>query len=844
MKSGKMDGEEDYTKLKRTELQKLCKAYKLKATGKNVDLVERLQGHQRKLSEVEEEEPTQEAPVDKTPTLERIEMPPPSTKPDEKTRRARSTRKQAKPKKVNTRKKQKGVKFEEDNPDEMIQGISEEKHKADVVAASDEEQCASNSSQDSTYCLPTVGPDSVFTPGKLVEPNNNIETIVQSPTMLTSSRLLSTESGSEQLKQIAMISPLVKPHLIINRTLELNRDGNQSSHIINSTFTEELNRGGDEQSNLVNSTFAQELDDADNEISHIANSTFEQADDITQTSNDLDSSFDITTDQRVSADLYDGQDSLANTISYERDSDAAFQQRADKQVLAEDSHVVDNTSHWLARHSSVQRDSTVDYNATTDYDEIQRNRTQSLENPANHTDESDSDEMNRNQDEMSEYLNEFYVTANSSVWLHSGNTVRPAKIGTKDYMIDSESPAFANRRETFLMDKTTAGKISNKVHVQNTDRRGTYQIAVPPMCPEDSPKTSRVDEESPESSPDSGGYRKERLTTANCYETDDEKQRQTKEELSVEREIIGRRTRRKDNRKTFVLNKGKISKEVDSRRGTFVIRKSLDSEKSNAEDADDSDLNDNKENPPWDWRREGSTETNSLKQKEKEQTVNFCVCHGAVIDASGWGSLTLRGGLVYINNRENCFDRLMLKPADKELPRGYQDNLICSDCMTKNDKLLNMNGLGNKKERILKKTTSQKLILNNSKSAIPKVLRKQMSESCLPLVKKNNANLLKRKCEENHVECPASPATKRVKGTTVESPGGSPQARRARGEKIELPKHLLAGWKPKKHSVDPLERKEDKAHAEKVERILQSVQPGSEEEMALAMKQRPKISSK
>lgn len=248
-------------------------------------------------------------------------------------------------------------------------------------------------------------------------------------------------------------------------------------------------------------------------------------------------------------------------------------------------------------------------------DESQRNRTQSLENAANHTDESDSDEMNRNQDEMSEYLNEFYVTANSSVWLHSGNTVRPAKIGTKDYMIDSESPAFANRRETFLMDKTTAGKISNKVHVQNTDRRGTYQIAVPPMCPEDSPKTSRVDEESPESSPDSGGYRKERLTTANCYETDDEKQRQTKEELSVEREIIGRRTRRKDNRKTFVLNKGKISKEVDSRRGTFVIRKSLDSEKFNAEDADDSDLNDNKENPPWDWRREGSTETNSLKQK-------------------------------------------------------------------------------------------------------------------------------------------------------------------------------------------------------------------------------------
>ena len=33
IQSGEMD-EEDYTKLKRAELQKLCKAYKLKATGK------------------------------------------------------------------------------------------------------------------------------------------------------------------------------------------------------------------------------------------------------------------------------------------------------------------------------------------------------------------------------------------------------------------------------------------------------------------------------------------------------------------------------------------------------------------------------------------------------------------------------------------------------------------------------------------------------------------------------------------------------------------------------------------------------------------------------------------
>ena len=88
--------------------------------------------------------------------------------------------------------------------------------------------------------------------------------------------------------------------------------------------------------------------------------------------------------------------------------------------------------------------------------------------------------------------------------------------------------------------------------------------------------------------------------------------------------------------------------------------------------------------------------------------MNFCVCHGTTIDASGWKSLTLKGGFVYIKNGENSLDRLVLKPADMELPRGYEDNLMCSDCVAKNKKLLSINGVGNTKEKILKKTTSQK----------------------------------------------------------------------------------------------------------------------------------------
>ena len=171
---------------------------------------------------------------------------------------------------------------------------------------------------------------------------------MQSPTMLTSSRLMSAESGSEQLKQIAMISPLVKHHRAINTTMELNSNDNSGNHsaftqkvnrvcdeqsnVVNSTFTQEFNRADDERGNVVNSTFMEELNSVDDQISHIANSTFEQDEDKTQTNSESDSSFDTTTDQRVSTDLYDGSDSSANTVSYERDSDATFQQQASKQV--------------------------------------------------------------------------------------------------------------------------------------------------------------------------------------------------------------------------------------------------------------------------------------------------------------------------------------------------------------------------------------------------------------------------------------------------------------------------------------------------------------------------------
>ena len=240
-------------------------------------------------------------------------------------------------------------------------------------------------------------------------------------------------------------------------------------------------------------------------------------------------------------------------------------------------------------------------------DDDLRSRTQSLEDPANLTDESYRDETYRDENETT-YLSAFDVTANSSVWLHTGDTVGPAKICTTNRMIGSESPALGHRRGTFLVDKAMAAKISNKVRVQSTDRRGTYQIAVPQMCPDDSVKASLVDEGNLEDGPDYDGYQKERMVTADCCETDSEERKETNGDSLVDREKIGQRARRKDNRKTFVLNKSKINQEMDSRRGTFVIRKPSDSEKFNAEDADHSGLNDTKENSPW-------NEVNSSKQK-------------------------------------------------------------------------------------------------------------------------------------------------------------------------------------------------------------------------------------
>ena len=115
-------------------------------------------------------------------------------------------------------------------------------------------------------------------------------------------------------------------------TQERKRVCDEQSNLANSTFTQEFNRADDERSNVVNSTFTEELNSVDDQISHIANSTFEQDDDKTQTNSESYSSFDITTDQKVSTDLYDGNDSSVNTVSYEGDSDAAFQQQASKQV--------------------------------------------------------------------------------------------------------------------------------------------------------------------------------------------------------------------------------------------------------------------------------------------------------------------------------------------------------------------------------------------------------------------------------------------------------------------------------------------------------------------------------
>ncbi len=72
-------------------------------------------------------------------------------------------------KKNQSKKKKDVVKEEFQAP--VTEGISDENFKAYVNAPSDEEPRASgsSSSQGTTYCLPSVGADSVFIPGKLSE---------------------------------------------------------------------------------------------------------------------------------------------------------------------------------------------------------------------------------------------------------------------------------------------------------------------------------------------------------------------------------------------------------------------------------------------------------------------------------------------------------------------------------------------------------------------------------------------------------------------------------------------------------------------------------------------------
>eukprot|EP00794_Sanderia_malayensis_P012247 gene12247-13508_t len=263
------------------------------------------------------------------------------------------------------------------------------------------------------------------------------------------------------------------------------------------------------------------------------------------------------------------------------------------------------------------------------------------------------------------------------------------------------------------------------------------------------------------------------------------------------------------------------------------------------------------ENDPDSFARESDNERErtstpaSLVNTNKQVDVarsNYCICHGEIRDCVNWSSLQLIGGLVFVDSESegelSC--RFLLLPSGKAVPTGLKDNMICHECAEENRKISKQREdttVGVNQHRTTQPIKDQNIVSRTSSQSTFSGEPSRQKASNIPLQVRNS----KRKFNSSDKENVSSPFKRRrseviIEGAKRGSPG-SPQVRRARGERIELSRRLLAPWKPRKHSIDANDRKEDTFYAKKIEEILNSVQPGSEEEMALVMQKKPKLSN-
>uniref|UniRef100_A0A8C5Q6Z6 Developmental pluripotency-associated protein 2/4 C-terminal domain-containing protein n=1 Tax=Leptobrachium leishanense TaxID=445787 RepID=A0A8C5Q6Z6_9ANUR len=77
------------------------------------------------------------------------------------------------------------------------------------------------------------------------------------------------------------------------------------------------------------------------------------------------------------------------------------------------------------------------------------------------------------------------------------------------------------------------------------------------------------------------------------------------------------------------------------------------------------------------------------------ETQRWCVIHGTPPSADSWVKLTLRGGRLGVITGDS-FVPLHLTPSSLPVPQGFEDNLVCGECLARNQE----------KESLLQKESS------------------------------------------------------------------------------------------------------------------------------------------
>ncbi|XP_031566070.1 uncharacterized protein LOC116301191 [Actinia tenebrosa] len=253
-----------------------------------------------------------------------------------------------------------------------------------------------------------------------------------------------------------------------------------------------------------------------------------------------------------------------------------------------------------------------------------------------------------------------------------------------------------------------------------------------------------------------------------------------------------------------------------------------------------------------------STEDVDLKTDESQRIskqsqpatscTRWCVVEGVAKHDNeiSWKRIKLKGGRPVVPNRFGKYIPFVLEPSNIDVPCDFRDNFICGLCVRDNERL---NGerfgstvpLATRKQRL----ASQRSDSHNASDD-------EDNETLLSTFTRGDGirASVKRKRVEDHsrrtesqdgleLECQALLTKRQRNSLSTSNPRipASPVVRKARGEKLKLPRNHKKAWRPKKtsRSMSPLKVVEDASFAQKVEAIIKTTLPGSEEELNMIM---------